>query len=154
MEINITIKGRTPLLCNKFTDAAQLAASGVTSRLSTNGSKGEPHEVAEGKLYLDSLSAQLVATRAQFEKVSRKQFRQNLNGLAFVNFKLLLNLLCHGATTGDINPMKRTRGVGKQGLEKRKQIPAGVGSDTQSSGRLTFPLDENLPAQRFSSLPQ
>ena len=46
MEINITIKGRTPLLCNKFTDAAQLAASGVTSRLATNGSKGEPKEVA------------------------------------------------------------------------------------------------------------
>lgn len=54
MQIDITIKGRTPLLCNKFTDAAQLAASGVTSRLAnTNGDKGEPKEQAEAKLYLD-----------------------------------------------------------------------------------------------------
>jgi hypothetical protein len=53
MEITIKIKGRTPLLCNKFTDAAQLAASGVTSRLATTGGSAEPNEVAEGKLYLD-----------------------------------------------------------------------------------------------------
>ena len=53
MQINITIKGRTPLLCNKFTDAAQLAASGITSRLANTGDRGEPKEVAEGKLYLD-----------------------------------------------------------------------------------------------------
>jgi len=51
MLIAITIQGTTPLLMNKFTDAAQLAAtSGV--RLSTAGDKGTPREQAEAKVYV------------------------------------------------------------------------------------------------------
>src|SRR5690606_35231600 len=51
MEINITITGTTPLLCNNFTDAAQLAASSGT-RLSSVGDKGTPREQAEARLYV------------------------------------------------------------------------------------------------------
>lgn len=51
MEIQIKIKGVTPLLCNKFTDAAQIAASSGT-RSALNGDKGTPREQAEIKLYL------------------------------------------------------------------------------------------------------
>lgn len=49
--INVVIEGTTPLLCNRFTDAAQQAATNGT-RLSSNGDKGTPREQAEQKLYL------------------------------------------------------------------------------------------------------
>lgn len=50
-EISITITGKTPLLCNRFTDAAQMSAtSGVRSSLV--GDKGSPREQAETKLYI------------------------------------------------------------------------------------------------------
>lgn len=50
MDIRIAIEGTTPLLCNRFTDAAQLAATSGT-RLSTNGDRGTPKDQAEAKLY-------------------------------------------------------------------------------------------------------
>lgn len=50
--INVTIEGTTPLLMNKFTDAAALAVSGNTSTVLT-GNKGTPREQAERKLYVD-----------------------------------------------------------------------------------------------------
>ncbi len=49
--IKVTITGTTPLLCNKFTDAAQMAATNAT-RLSTTGEKGSPKEIAQQKLYI------------------------------------------------------------------------------------------------------
>jgi hypothetical protein len=48
--VNVTITGTTPLLCNRFTDAAQMAATSGT-RLSLSGDKGTPKEQAEAKLY-------------------------------------------------------------------------------------------------------
>lgn len=51
MKISITITGTTPLLMNKFTDAAQMQASNGT-RLSTIGEKGSPKDQAEQKIYL------------------------------------------------------------------------------------------------------
>lgn len=48
--INIRIEGKTPLICNRFTDEAQLAASSST-RSSAVGDKGSPREQAEKKLY-------------------------------------------------------------------------------------------------------
>lgn len=50
-EITIRIEGKTPLLCNKFTDAAQMSATNGT-RSSLTGDKGTPREQAETKLYL------------------------------------------------------------------------------------------------------
>ena len=50
MFIDVTIEGVTPLLCNKFTDAASMAATSGT-RGSAVGDKGTPHEQAEARLY-------------------------------------------------------------------------------------------------------
>ena len=49
--VRVTIEGTTPLLCNRFTDAAQMAATSG-NRSSLTGDKGTPKEQAEGKLYL------------------------------------------------------------------------------------------------------
>jgi len=48
--LSITIEGVTPLLMNRFHDAAQLSATNGT-RISTVGNKGTPREIAETKLY-------------------------------------------------------------------------------------------------------
>ena len=50
MIINIEITGTTALICNKFTDAAAMAATSQT-RTSVIGDKGSPAEQAEKKLY-------------------------------------------------------------------------------------------------------
>lgn len=52
-ELNIRIEGKTPLLCNRFTDEAAMSATSGT-RMSTNGDKGTPQEQAEGKLYISA----------------------------------------------------------------------------------------------------
>ena len=49
--ITVTISGKTPLLCHKFTDAAAMSATSGT-RTSTVGSQGTPREQAEEKLYI------------------------------------------------------------------------------------------------------
>lgn len=50
MLLSITIEGVTPLICNRFTDAAQISATNQT-RLSAIGDRGSPAEIAEKKLY-------------------------------------------------------------------------------------------------------
>jgi len=52
-EIRIKITGTTPLICNRFTDEAQIKASNSTSA-STVGDKGSPKEQAEKRLYIGS----------------------------------------------------------------------------------------------------
>jgi hypothetical protein len=49
-EISVTIEGVTPLLCNRFGDAAAMAAT-TGNRSSAVGEKGTPREQAEQKLY-------------------------------------------------------------------------------------------------------
>ncbi len=49
--ISIEIEGITPLLCNKFGDAAQLASTSGT-RSGVVGDRGTPREIAESKLYV------------------------------------------------------------------------------------------------------
>lgn len=49
-KISVTIEGTTPLICNRFTDAAQMAATNGT-RASAIGERGTPREQAEVKLY-------------------------------------------------------------------------------------------------------
>jgi hypothetical protein len=50
--VSVTIEGTTPLLMNKFTDAAALAVSGGSTTAFT-GNKGTPREQAERRLYAD-----------------------------------------------------------------------------------------------------
>jgi len=50
-EFEVTIIGTTPLLCNAFTDAAQLSATSGT-RVSSVGDRGTPNEQAEARLYI------------------------------------------------------------------------------------------------------
>lgn len=50
--IEITITGVTPLLMNKFTDAAQQKATGGTT-VSLVGDRGTPYEQAEAVIYTD-----------------------------------------------------------------------------------------------------
>lgn len=49
--IDVTIEGTTPLLCNKFTDAAAMSATSG-NRMSAVGEKGTPREQAEARLYI------------------------------------------------------------------------------------------------------
>jgi hypothetical protein len=51
MRIGITIEGITPLICNRFTDAAAQAATSGT-RGANQGDRGSEREQAEVKLYL------------------------------------------------------------------------------------------------------
>lgn len=53
MNIEVTICGSSPLLCNKFTDAAMMKMESGTSSAMV-GQKGLPREQAESRLYLDS----------------------------------------------------------------------------------------------------
>ncbi len=52
IQINITVQGTTPLLCNRFTDEAQMKATAGNS-VSTVGDRGSPMEIAKEKLYID-----------------------------------------------------------------------------------------------------
>ena len=47
----ITIKGESPLLCNRFTDEDAAKVEAGTSAIKVAGSKGTPRERAEKKLY-------------------------------------------------------------------------------------------------------
>lgn len=49
--IQVTIEGTTPLLCNRFTDAAQMSATNG-NRLVAVGEKGTPQEQATARLYI------------------------------------------------------------------------------------------------------
>jgi len=49
--VKITIEGTTPLLCNRFTDKAQMSATNGT-RLSSVGDRGSPTTQATERLYI------------------------------------------------------------------------------------------------------
>lgn len=53
MEIQITIEGITPMLLNRFTDAAAEKASSGTTGAIASADRGSPKEQAEGRLYRD-----------------------------------------------------------------------------------------------------
>lgn len=52
MKIKITISGLTPLIMNRFTEAAEVQVSGGTS-VSFRGDRGAPRQQAEAKRYAD-----------------------------------------------------------------------------------------------------
>jgi len=51
--IQVRIEGTTPLLCNRFTDAAQMSATSG-NRMVAVGEKGTPQEQAGARLYLNN----------------------------------------------------------------------------------------------------
>jgi len=52
MDISVTIKGRSPLLCNRYPLHEQMVKDGTSAAFS--GKKGTPRVQAEPKLYIDS----------------------------------------------------------------------------------------------------
>jgi hypothetical protein len=52
VKIDIIIEGTTPLICNKFTDAAAEAASNGTRSSLATMDRGTPLDIAQAKLYL------------------------------------------------------------------------------------------------------
>lgn len=66
--IEITIEGKTPLLCNRFGDAAQMSATEGT-RTSAVGDRGTPMEVAEGKLYKGSNEKPMIPAPNLFRSI-------------------------------------------------------------------------------------
>lgn len=52
MKINVQIEGVTPLICNRFTDAAAQSATSGTRGSSAAQDRGTPREQAEPKLYM------------------------------------------------------------------------------------------------------
>lgn len=52
MKFSAIIEGLTPLICNKFTDAAAEASSSGTRSSAAGASRGTPREIAESKLYI------------------------------------------------------------------------------------------------------
>lgn len=52
MEISIRIEGTTPLICNKFTDAAAESSSNGSRGASAAADRGTPLEIAQSKLYI------------------------------------------------------------------------------------------------------
>lgn len=52
MELNVTIKGTTGLICNRFTDEAAEGATNGTRGTSAAADRGTPLEIAQKKLYI------------------------------------------------------------------------------------------------------
>lgn len=54
LQYKITISGESPLLCNKFTDAAMLKLDGGTSAIASASDKGTPRDRATERVYTDA----------------------------------------------------------------------------------------------------
>jgi hypothetical protein len=54
IQFQVQISGESPLLCNRFTDAAMLKLDGGTSAIASASDKGSPRERASEKVYTDA----------------------------------------------------------------------------------------------------
>lgn len=92
MEIEISIVGVSPLILNKFTDAAAMASSNGSRSSAAAGSRGTPKEIAESKLYT-GIGGDLVIPSpnllrclvdgGQFFKAGRKQITTKAESMLF-----------------------------------------------------------------------
>lgn len=92
MRISISIQGLTPLLLNRFTDAAALAATSGTRGSSAGADRGTPREIAESKLYLDSNGKfcvpqpnllRCIVDGGSFHKIGKKQVTTKESSLVY-----------------------------------------------------------------------
>lgn len=92
MDIQISITGVTPLICNRFTDAQAQKASGGTSSSSTVAERKSPQAIAESKLYI-GLNGKIMVPQPNllrcvidggaFHKAGRKQITTKSESMLF-----------------------------------------------------------------------
>jgi hypothetical protein len=92
ISIKITIRGITPLLCNKFTDQAAMAASDGTRSSAAAGDRGTPREICEQALYLDEKGKpcipqpnllRCIVDGGSFHKAGKKQITTKQESLLY-----------------------------------------------------------------------
>lgn len=92
MKVNITLRGITPLILNRFHDAAAEAASSGTRNSSAAQDRGTPREIAQQKLYT-GVNGELIIPQpnllrclvdgGQFHKVGKTQVTTTSKSLLF-----------------------------------------------------------------------
>jgi hypothetical protein len=91
MEINITIEGRTPLICNRFSDERAIDSTGGTRGSSAAVERQTPQDIAYSKLYLvnnrptipqPNLLSSLVGG-GQFHKAGKKQITTQKSSMLY-----------------------------------------------------------------------
>lgn len=90
--IRVTISGTTPLICNKFTDAAAEKASSGKSSAMAGGNRGTPLEIAESKLYVGTDGKPMIpqpnllrsiVDGGKFHKAGKKQITTKTESLLY-----------------------------------------------------------------------
>ena len=91
MELNITIEGRTPLMCNRFSDERAADSSDGVRGSSAAADRGTPLDIAHNKLYLvngrptipqPNLMSCLVGG-GQFHKAGKKQITTQKSSMLY-----------------------------------------------------------------------
>lgn len=92
MKIKIRISGVTPLICNRFTEEAAMAATSGTRSSAAGRDRGTVQEIAESKLYKDVDGSLCVPTNnvlrcivegGRFHKVGKKQLTTQKSSVMF-----------------------------------------------------------------------
>jgi hypothetical protein len=92
MRVEIEITGVTPLICNKFTDAAAAASSNGTRSSAAGADRGTPLEVAQSKLYIGLNDKPTIpqpnllrclVEGGRFHKVGKAQLTTNKSSLLY-----------------------------------------------------------------------
>lgn len=92
MEVLVTVTGTTPLICNKFTDAAADSSSKGSRSSSAGTDRGTPLEQAESKLYIGLNGKPMIpqpnllrclVDGGQFHKIGKKQVTTQKSSLLY-----------------------------------------------------------------------
>lgn len=97
LEINITITGITPLICNRFHDEAAMSASSGTRSSAAAKDRGTPQEMAAKKLYTNDEGVLVIPQPnllrclidgGQFHKVGKSQVTTSSKSMLFGAFDI------------------------------------------------------------------
>lgn len=92
MDIEIRLEGTTPLICNRFTDAAAMASSGGSRGSSAATERGSSQEVAESKLYRGLQGRPMIpqpnllrclVDGGRFHKIGKSQVTTNTSSMLY-----------------------------------------------------------------------